>query len=453
MRRISALLVLAAAGLGQEAEKSDVEAELTRRLNESCTQVSAALEAYLGKKFPAPVKVEWKTKREIGDFARANAKKMTPHGLIEVATRLTIRMRQVPAGYDILEEQMKLLEKNVAGIYDPEADTFYVARETGRPGTPMFTVTVAHELAHAYRDVDKDYYERTLAAVWDDGDWAQGVQFLVEGEATLLGYAIGQSVMSGTAPEDVMKLLLPRMGQQRDRMLAALNGPQFKGVPLIMKEFMIAPYAYGQVLAARIYEKGGLPALAAAFDNPPRSTEQVLHPAKYLGDTPDEPVSFEGGDPTAALGEGWALGFSNVMGEFEMQVHFRELLGRTTADRAAEGWDGSRYWFCEKAGATGFLGMITTWDTVRDAGEFAVAWARWAARRDGETRAVHALFDGLTPTGYAVDTKDGRVVVRIRGADVLIADGVPAGRGPAVFRALGASCRAERRADAVPERR
>jgi hypothetical protein len=90
--------------------------------------------------------------------------------------------------------------------------------------------------------------------------------------------------------------------------------------------------------------------------------------------------------------------------------------------------------------------MITTWDLMADAWEFAHTWAAWASRRDGRTRAVRA-----DEHGFAVRTDEGLVVVRIRdGKDVLVADGVPENRIEPVLAALAAAARSERAPDATP---
>jgi hypothetical protein len=215
-----------------------------------------------------------------------------------------------------------------------------------------------------------------------------------------------------------------------------------------MREFFLDRYSIGMVFAARLFLDGGAEALSAAYDRPPRSTEQVMHPEKYLTRRPDEPTVFRGGDPTAALGQGWSLALANVMGEFEIRVHFTESLGRERAAAAAAGWDGMRYHFCEKKGTTSFFGALSTWDSEGDAQEFAAAWTDWAAGRDGGSRTTRE--SGQT---RLVETDEGLVAVRRQGRDVLIADGLPPDRVEAVMAALAAATRAERRAGARPGRR
>jgi len=448
MRALLVCLVLAVPAAAQDEAGTDRYME---RVREDCARISKALEAYLGPKFPGPVRVELKTKQQLADFARDVTEELTPAGLLEVAQRMAVRMKIVPEGYDLFGQQIELLKSQIAGLYDPRKDTFYVVKGVGGPGSAPFAITVAHELAHAYRDVDKDYYERMVASFTEDADWAMGVQFLVEGEATLIGYAVGFAILQDQDPEKFMPMMVQRAKGMRQGMAAQMQA--LEGFPYALKEMLVAPYADGMGFAAAVFKKGGKEALDKAYGNPPRSTEQVLHPEKYLGPEVDEPTTFSGGDPTAALGEDWRLVFVNVMGEFEARVLFTERLGLDTATFAVDGWDGSRYWYCTKDGAPDFLGMISTWDSTYDARQFMNAWARWASLRDGEdARPVQAVIEGSSIRDLRVETADGLVVVRRDGKDVWVADGVPPERAPEVLEAMTRVRRAERAATAHPAR-
>ncbi len=437
MRRFALLLFLACSATGDEPAAKD--GEIQRRVEACCADATARLEAYLGKKFKAKVPVEMKTSAEMGAFARAEAKRAVPAEFVEAAQRVLERLHLVPRGYDILEKQIELLEKGGAGLYDPQGDRFYVVRGVAEPGTPGFTVTVAHELVHAYRDVDKDYNARAIRLLRTNGDEAQALTFLVEGDATLLGYAVGFAIQSGAADPDVDALA--RVIWPATQVEEALADPELAAFPLVLKETLIAPYIEGHAFAGAIFRAGGKEALDKAFDRPPRSTEQVLHPEKYLAE-PDEPMEFEGGDPTAALGEGWRLRHTDVMGELDVRVLFTEKLGRPRARDAAAGWDGARYWLCEKDGVPSFFGVTTVWDAEEDTREFAQAWAAWALRRDGNEGEV-----GGRGGEWRVGTKEGLVIVRQAGASVLVADGVHEDRADAVFQAMAAARRVERKAE------
>jgi hypothetical protein len=437
MRHLALLLVLAAAATADDAA-------LQRRTEADCRKITGKLEAYLGPKFRGPVPVRLMERDEMAAFIRDFTVRLTPPGRIEIDQRLAERMHLIPKGFDLFEKQIEMFRASVAGLYDPDTDRFYVVKGTGSPGTGPFMLTMAHELVHAYRDVDKDYWSRTLAATEADADWAQGIRFLVEGDATFLGQAVGLASLMDRDPAWAVPAAKGPADPDAAMRLARAD-PRLVEFPLALRESLMGAYVYGLAFASRVYDHGGLEALAAAFDRPPRSSEQALHPEKYLGPDVDEPTVFAGGDPTAALGDGWKLLLSNVMGEFDLRILFFELLGEQRAARAAAGWDGARFFFCTKPGAPGFVGVISTWDTDEDARQFAAAWLAWASRRDGKRRAPGGVWNDAT-----VRTREGLVVVRFSGRDVVVADGVPADRVEPVMRALSSARRAERAADASP---
>jgi len=437
VRRIAWLLALWVAAACDEPAPD--AAEVQRRVDACCAAATARLEDYLGKKFKAKVPVAMKTREEANALLRDLMEREVPRDLVAAAQKIAERLRLVPPGYDLLAKQVEMLGKGVAGFYDPDGDCFYVVAGYGTSDPAEFQVTVAHELVHAYRDVDKDYWQRMLRLCRTNSDEMQALNFLVEGDATLLGYAIGYAPPGGDAGSVVESF--SRVEHPEALVELALADPELAPFPLVLKEPLIAPYIEGQAFAGAIFRAGGKEALDKAFDRPPRSTEQALHPEKYLS-KPDEPMVVEGGDPTAALGDGWRLGFTDVMGEFDLRVMFAERLGRSRARAAAAGWDGARYWFCEKEGAASFFGATTVWDAPEEAREFAQAWADWALARDGKEGEV-----GGHGGEWRVETADGLVVVRQGGPDVLIADGVPRDRVDAVLQAMAAARRVERRAE------
>ena len=445
MKRAPLLLVLFA--LASRAEEPDPA--LQKRVEKSCAAISAVIEDYLGeKKFEAPVPVLLVTPQFIADFALEMEDRMAPGEEAAYALRMAVRMKQIPPGYDLRAQQAELLKQQVAGLYDADKDCYYVVDRVASVGTPMFTVTAAHELVHAYRDVDKDFWPRVLAAIDHDADWAVAISCLVEGDATLLGQGIGFASIQGNPPGPVVTALADSAGAMAAQMRAMFNAPGLREYPLALREMLLGRYAIGLVFAAEVFKQGGLEALDAAYDQPPRSTEQILHPEKFLGPEVDEPTVLTGGDPTAALGDGWALRIAHVLGEFEASILFTETLGRDRARRAADGWDGARYFFCEREGAPGFVGLVSVWDSADEAREFAGAWADWAAQRDG----AKGEIDDDRKSTRRIRSADGLVVVRLDGTRVLVADGVPPDRVDDVLAALAAAKSRDRRADENPVR-
>ena len=113
-------------------------------------------------------------------------------------------------------------------------------------------------------------------------------------------------------------------------------------LPGFLQAQLVFPYTRGAQFVAALRERaGGRWTLVdlAERTRPPASTEQVMHPEKWVRVEPPLPVRIGAG---AALGDGWSRAASGVLGEFQT----RELLARAggggSAD-AAKGWGGDRY--------------------------------------------------------------------------------------------------------------
>src|SRR5205085_6086849 len=70
-----------------------------------------------------------------------------------------------------------------------------------------------------------------------------------------------------------------------------LSGALLGGGPLT-ESATYFPYEEGVAFAALLYQNGGWDAVDAAFKNPPRSTEQVLHPDRYIGGDAPKPIAL-----------------------------------------------------------------------------------------------------------------------------------------------------------------
>ena len=122
--------------------------------------------------------------------------------------------------------------------------------------------------------------------------------------------------------------------------------------------------------------QGGWDAVNAAFATPPASTEQILHPDKYLARK--APVAVTLSDTVATkLGAGWSLDSRTLLGEFQLQRWLADAGGtpapaaRTAAaTAAAAGWGGDRVALYDgPANAWGVV-MHTAWDSEADATQF-----------------------------------------------------------------------------------
>jgi hypothetical protein len=154
-----------------------------------------------------------------------------------------------------------------------------------------------------------------------------------------------------------------------------------------MKDDFAFPYFQGFTFVQSFYDQGGWSAIDAVYQNPPVSTEQILHPELYPNDTPI-PVDLP--DLVSALGEGWREVSRNQMGEWynylilARAANENARLDDTTAQNAAAGWGGDEYLVLhnDATDSTAFV-MKTIWDTPNDAEEFSTAFQQYADIRFG----------------------------------------------------------------------
>ncbi|HEY6887922.1 MAG TPA: hypothetical protein VI300_09090 [Solirubrobacter sp.] len=266
--------------------------------------------------------------------------------------------------------------EGVAGYYDPRSKRLRIV--SGTTPDALSEMVLAHELTHALED-----QRFGLALSEGEGDDAALARLaLVEGTATLV---MQQYLLRYIGAEKALSGALASAFQ---------TGPD---LPKFLKDQLIWPYIGGAQFAQVLLQKGGgtwkLVDLADRV-RVPDSTEQVMHPEKWVAVEAPLPVRL-----AVPLHDDWRRATSGTWGEWQTN----ELLGGS-AEAAAAGWGGDRYELWQKGAAScgsppcraaDVLVMRWRWDTSRDAREFESALrAAPVAREDGA--AVEAHGDTVT---------------------------------------------------------
>jgi hypothetical protein len=278
----------------------------------------------------------------------------------------------VEPGRDIVGIFLDVIGEQVQGFYDPEARTLYVVVEGNDSVAslrPTDVVTLAHEITHALQDQHYDL-RASQDALRTENDRLLAYQALVEGDATLLSALYARSHLS---PSEMRAILADASSGST----AALDA-----APLIIQRELLFPYTEGAVFVAEQYQRGGWSAVDEVWKAPPASTEQVLHPEKYLAR--EEPIVVTLPDLDSLLGPEWQRLEESTLGELDWRVLFEQYVDSSTATRVAAGWGGDRFQLFKRNtdGATA-LAVQTVWDTPNDAQEFFDAYAQVASRRYG----------------------------------------------------------------------
>jgi hypothetical protein len=192
--------------------------------------------------------------------------------------------------------------------------------------------------------------------------------------------------------------------------------------PLAIRDSLIFPYRAGLGFVAALRHHQPWRAVDAAYARPPKSTEQVLHPEKYLADEAPVPVALAA---PAAL-PGFTLTHATVWGELGFGLWLRSHgVADASATEAAAGWGGDRAIVVARPGERTVARAVgiarSEWDTEADAIEAAEAAGKALA-----DSVVGATVE-RTPTRMRLFAVDGTVSwLDRRKSSLVIVLGAPA---------------------------
>jgi hypothetical protein len=295
---------------------------------------------------------------------RASAQVLTMLGLLDPGTDL----RKV-AG-DVSTEQ-------VAGYYDMHRKRLAIVARPAASDDVLSEITLAHELDHALDD--QAIGLRDIASFGAD-DYSSAYTALVEGVATAVMNDYARRYISpGAALKSAFAALGPSAGSTA-------------GIPPYLLSSLLFSYVYGEKFVTRLRSVAGGWKLVnyALRKRPPSSTEQIIHPDKYLVN--EKPVRVR-----LRVPPGWRRIVGGTIGEFDTDEVLKLVVSDAFAGNAAAGWGGGSYALLGQ-GSRQVLVVDWAWDTARDAAEF--------------SRALRA---------YAADGPRGAAAVRARGSRTVLA--------------------------------
>jgi hypothetical protein len=192
-----------------------------------------------------------------------------------------------------------------------------------------------------------------------------------EGDATL---TMQQWTNENFSPEEAFQVLLESLEQ--------LSDPTLANTPWILRRQLEFPYAEGFAFTQGLSDSGGWDAVNASISTAvPASTEQILHPDKYLAnEAPAVPVLD---DLSSQMNQGqgsWTLAYRQTLGEALMQVFaagdesppavIPGIAMEWPHQETVAGWGGDRIHMYEHQDGAWIIDWHTSWDSDVDAAEF-----------------------------------------------------------------------------------
>jgi hypothetical protein len=288
------------------------------------------------------------------------------------------------ADQDIVALTEQLYTAQVLGFYDFDAKRMVVVSDAGL--TPAAEITYAHEYTHAMQD-----------AAFDTSAIQKQVAGKRDRELALLGLEEGDATTS---------MVIWAIGHLSAEELAGITEtpvPDMSGIPDWMVRLLEFPYLSGAEFVGRLYASGGWDAVDAAYGDLPASTEQVLHPQKYIDGEPPvdvEPIDLSSllipcSQCSGDLVDAWTPLPVTTLGEEWIQIWLEGLgVEATLAARGADGWGGDS--LMVTSGGLGSavsgewaLSWRIAWDAPIDSTEFETAYAAVHAGLPFASRLVH----------------------------------------------------------------
>jgi len=270
---------------------------------------------------------------------------------------------------DLLSSVTGMESSQVVGMYSNKENKLVLVTD-GEPNLSIDDeVTLAHEYVHCFQYDAFDF--KRLGNLGDKEEekkantqYSDTIDALMEGDATMSSIFYARDKLG----EEGFNNWVNGAG-------GGSSGNEEGHFPPALERYFNFPYDQGTNFALYLWKKGGWDELNKAYTNPPSTTEQILHPEKYLEGEKAEDLKLP--DLSDDLGKDWKQLDDSVFGEFDVYNYLLTILGdEGVASAAAAGWGGGRIaLYANKVDTQRVLiHVVLTWDSHNDALEFFQAY-------------------------------------------------------------------------------
>src|SRR5277367_4427099 len=297
-------------------------------------EVLAQMSKILALPIKEPLKKTLRSKQEVRDYLIREDKEDKKESERYADDKTLEAFGLIPKGFPLDSFMLDVLTDQVAGLYDPKAKEFYIADWI--PADEQRTV-MSHELTHALED-QSFHIDSWIKAARpnDDAELAR--------DAVSEGSAMAAMVDYEMLDQKVGVRDLPDISQMiRSGAVAEMNkDPKLSKAPLYIRDELLFPYLAGTGFTQQFLKAhSGWQDLHLIFQNPPVSTQQIMHPEMYLHGVKPEPVALP--EWKGVVPGDWKLLEENTMGEFGVEEILKQLLDENRAELLAPAWKGDRY--------------------------------------------------------------------------------------------------------------
>lgn len=280
----------------------------------------------------------------------------------------------IPKGFPLDSFLLDLLTEQVAGLYDAHDKEFFIADWID----PVEQKPVmAHELTHA---LDDQYFHlqkwQNAARANDDASLARDA--VIEGSAlaAMMDYTLAGLNTNVRSLPDIAPFVQSGVAGQMDK------DPELAKAPEFIRDELLFPYLEGaEFTQAVLKATKGWADFKEVFQNPPVSTQQILHADLYFKNV--KPVTVTLAGVKSAMPREYVQLDDNVVGEFALGEVLKKFAGPGDAEKYAPMWRGDRYALFEKKDSKQtILVVLYALDNQKDANDFFGAYRRVLEKKD-----------------------------------------------------------------------
>ena len=312
-----------------EAQTIQVNREYREKVESLLHKVMSWVEEHRGLMFKENVSLEVLTKSWVIEHWGKGFLNVTE---VKIEETILKSLFIIPEDFNLTAFKIKTSGYTIAAS---AGHTIYVVEDLFNPDDePRASAILAHELTHVLQG---EYFEIPQPETSDEKN---AILALVEGDANLVAhqYVLERSGSSGSA-----------VWERSIRPIDAL---------------WYFPYLYGEQFVEYVYRRKGWSGVNAVYEDPPRSTAEILHPEKYLSGWRPVRVS------TSSVNGSWKLLMKDTLGEFFIREMLRSHLDFGEANRSAEGWLGDSIYLYKGGNESYLIKWRIAWETPEDAEEF-----------------------------------------------------------------------------------
>ena len=413
MRRLWAVLFVLACAPTLLAQSRAQPSESSRALEALAAPIYQQLAALRGMSAPGnPPPVVLRSREDNRRFMEQEMNRRYSAARIEAERKTLVAWGLIPADYDLRTLFLDLMQEQISAYYDPRLKVMVVG--DWLPPEQQRAALI-HELVHALQDREIAL-EGFISPDPGRGDQLLARQALIEGEAVAL------TIDFLLKAQNMDITMLPDLSNTQGLIATSAGGPLIAQAPKFLRDLLLFPYLEGVGFAYQLRKTHPWSAMSALYRDPPRSTAQIMDPAKRIGPLREDPVAVNLPD-LAGLLPGGTLVSEDEVGEFGLGAVIALHLGEIEGRRTAVGWRGDRFQVWEDAAGHFVIACLVVMRDEQMAATVAGHLRDFVARRHPGLAAKMRAGGGGTTTW----SDGGRAsLVDRRGSQVLLLEQMPA---------------------------